>query len=297
LREEKDEFRRSQENNSMSSGAYWDEYSDASESSIERHRDPKHSRRTKAWAREESRIKIISAHQSDDEEDFVQEMPEVALVAAHAYLLTMQPEPRDPREHMHQAAIRSLGLIEDGLRKHLPEKKATYHKEKRKESLKRQPSQNETSESSGDEKRKARKEDARNIIAQARVNNARYAWKEENYEDDKKEMGALCFTRRIHRMRIPKGFKLPHDQQKYDGSQEPMLWLSDYLQAVQMLGGMRATAMQSLQLHLTGAARSWLNTLPNDSIGSWGELQSQFTRNFRSTYKRPASLEEIKSCV
>jgi hypothetical protein len=28
--------------------------------------------------------------------------------------------------------------------------------------------------------------------------------------------------------------------------------------------------MQSLQLHLTGAARSWLNTLPNDSIGSWG---------------------------
>jgi hypothetical protein len=55
--------------------------------------------------------------------------------------------------------------------------------------------------------------------------------------------------------------------------------------------------MQSLQLHLTGAARSWLNTLPNDSIGSWGELESQFTRNFRSTYKCPASLEEIKSCV
>jgi hypothetical protein len=56
-------------------------------------------------------------------------------------------------------------------------------------------------------------------------------------------------------------------------------------------------AMQSLQLHLTGAARSWLNTLPNDSIGSWGELESQFARNFRSTYKRPTSLEEIKSCV
>jgi hypothetical protein len=55
--------------------------------------------------------------------------------------------------------------------------------------------------------------------------------------------------------------------------------------------------MQSLQLHLTGAARSWLNTLPNDSIGSWGELENQFARNFRSTYKRPASLEEVKSCV
>jgi hypothetical protein len=55
--------------------------------------------------------------------------------------------------------------------------------------------------------------------------------------------------------------------------------------------------MQSLQLHLTGAARSWLSTLPNESIGSWGELESQFTRNFRSTYKCPASLEEVKSRI
>jgi hypothetical protein len=122
-------------------------------------------------------------------------------------------------------------------------------------------------------------------------------WKEENYEDDEKEMGTLCFTRRVRKMRVPKGFKLPHDQEKYDGSQEPTLWLSDYLQAVQILGGTRATAMQSLQLHLTSAARSWLNTLSNDSIGSWGELENQFARNFRSTYKCPASLEEVNSCV
>jgi hypothetical protein len=55
--------------------------------------------------------------------------------------------------------------------------------------------------------------------------------------------------------------------------------------------------MQSLQLHLIGAVRSWLNTLPDESIGSWGELESQFTRNFHSTYKRLASLEEVKICV
>jgi hypothetical protein len=110
-------------------------------------------------------------------------------------------------------------------------------------------------------------------------------------------MGALCFTRKVRKTRVPKGFKLPHDQHKYDGSQEPTLWLSDYLQAVQILGGTKATAMQSLQLHLTGAARSWLNTLPNESIGSWGELKSQFAQNFRSTYKRLASLEEVKACA
>jgi hypothetical protein len=96
---------------------------------------------------------------------------------------------------MHQAAIRSLGLVEDRLRKHSPEKNATHYEDKGKENFKYQPSQSQTSDSSVNEKRRARKDDARNIIAQARVNSARYAWKEENYEDDKKEMGALCFTR------------------------------------------------------------------------------------------------------
>jgi hypothetical protein len=130
LREEKDKFMRSQDNNSTSSGGYWDEYSDASESNIERRRDPKHSRRTIARTREESHTKSESAHPSDEEEDFVQEIPEAALVAAQAYLLTTQPKPGDPREHMHQAAIRSLRFVEDMLRKILLEKKVTYRKEK-----------------------------------------------------------------------------------------------------------------------------------------------------------------------
>jgi hypothetical protein len=52
----------------------------------------------------------------------------------------MQPEPGDPREHMHQAAIRSLGLVEDRLRKYSPEKKTTRREEKGKENIKYQPS-------------------------------------------------------------------------------------------------------------------------------------------------------------
>jgi hypothetical protein len=84
----------------MSSGGYWDEYSDASECIMERHRDSKHNRRTIAQIREESYAKSLSEQQSEEEEDFVQETPEAALVAAQAYLLTMQPEPGDPREHI-----------------------------------------------------------------------------------------------------------------------------------------------------------------------------------------------------
>jgi hypothetical protein len=87
---------------------------------MERHRDPKHSRRTIAQTREDSYTKSLSAHPSHEEEDFVQETPEAALVAAQAYLITTQPKPGDPREHMHQAVIRSLGLIEDKLMGNLP---------------------------------------------------------------------------------------------------------------------------------------------------------------------------------
>jgi hypothetical protein len=66
---------------------------------------------------------------------------------------------------------------------------------------------------------------------------------------------------------------------------------------VQILGGTKEIAMQSLQLHLTGAARSWLSKLEKETIGSWEDLTKKFTSNFRSTYKRPALIEEVKACV
>jgi hypothetical protein len=55
--------------------------------------------------------------------------------------------------------------------------------------------------------------------------------------------------------------------------------------------------MQSLLLHLSGPARSWLRKLPDNSIESWAELSEQFIKNFRSMYKRPASIEEVRACI
>jgi hypothetical protein len=55
--------------------------------------------------------------------------------------------------------------------------------------------------------------------------------------------------------------------------------------------------MQSLQLHLTGATRSWLSKLEKETIRSWEELTKQFMSNFKSTYKRTSSIEEVKACV
>jgi hypothetical protein len=63
LREERDMFMRNRGDNSMSSEEYWDEYNDASESSMERHKDPKHNRRIAACVVEESYTRIPSMNQ------------------------------------------------------------------------------------------------------------------------------------------------------------------------------------------------------------------------------------------
>jgi hypothetical protein len=179
---------------------------------------------------------------------------------------------------MHQAAIKGLGLIGDKLQHELSRQDKTTHRPQEGRRSRRSQSPRKAlhpcrSKSLGKENRGSQENDAHNIITQARVNKSRYEWDEGNYEDKETEMGVPCFTRRVHRTQVPKGFKIPHGQQKYDGSQEPESWLIDYLQAVKILGGSKATAMQSLQLHLTGAARSWLSKLPKETIGNWNELE------------------------
>jgi hypothetical protein len=48
LRQERDMIMRSSDCNITPSEGYWNEYSNSSKSSMERHRDPKHNRRTTA---------------------------------------------------------------------------------------------------------------------------------------------------------------------------------------------------------------------------------------------------------
>jgi hypothetical protein len=101
LREERDMFARSRDDNITSREEYWDDYSDDSEYSRERRGDPKHNRGTAAQSREERYSRNTTPQLEEEEEDFVQETPEAALIAAQAYLLTTRPEPGDPQEDMH----------------------------------------------------------------------------------------------------------------------------------------------------------------------------------------------------
>jgi hypothetical protein len=95
---------------------------------------------------------------------------------------------------------------------------------------------------------------------------------------------------------VPTSFKLPDNYKKFDGLQDPEDWLVDYLETVKLMGGTRATAMQSIQVHLSGAARSWMKKLPERSIDSWENFEDLFVRYFRSTCKKPASIEQLRTC-
>jgi hypothetical protein len=65
--------------------------------------------------------------------------------------------------------------VENKIRGKGPETKSTSYKEKQKEKLRYNFADNEYSESSEEERRQKRKEDARNIIALARVNKSCHA--------------------------------------------------------------------------------------------------------------------------
>jgi hypothetical protein len=47
----------------------------------------------------------------DEQGNIMPKTPKAALVATQTYLYTMQPNPGDPREHMHRAALYGLRLV------------------------------------------------------------------------------------------------------------------------------------------------------------------------------------------
>jgi hypothetical protein len=109
--------------------------------------------------------------------------------------------------------------------------------------------------------------------------------------------GADCFSLLIRSAPLPKGIKLSDGIVKFNGQQDPRIWLDDFITAVKISGGSRDNALQLLSLHLKDNARAWLNNLTPDSIRSWEEFRQAFIANFRGTSRRPTSFEELCLCV
>ena len=113
--------------------------------------------------------------------------------------------------------------------------------------------------------------------------------------EEEDDVGPPCFGPRIRDEPFPKGFSLPRDTPKYNGSVKPEDWLIDYSTAVSIANGNRRVAVKYVPLMLQGTARTWLNSLKPYSINSWLDFTEVFVRNFTSTYKRLPSLASSPS--
>src|SRR4051812_28260799 len=88
--------------------------------------------------------------------------------------------------------------------------------------------------------------------------------------------GPLCYGHRIRTEQFPKGFTLPRDTPKYNGSVKPEDWLTDYMAAVGIAGSSRHVAVRYAPLMLQGSARTWLNSFPSNNINCWQRFIERF---------------------
>jgi hypothetical protein len=109
--------------------------------------------------------------------------------------------------------------------------------------------------------------------------------------------GAECFSLLIRSTPLLKGIKLSDSVVKFNGQQDPQIWLDDFITAVTIGGRSRDNALQLLSLHLKDNARAWLNNLAPDSIRSWEEFRQAFITNFRGTSRWPTSFKKLRLCV
>ena len=95
---------------------------------------------------------------------------------------------------------------------------------------------------------------------------------------------------------FPEGFK-PVNIESYDGTTDPAVWIEDFLLHIHMAHGDDLHAIKYLPLKLKGPARHWLNSLPENSIGSWEDLEDAFRGNFQGTYVRLPDADDLSHIV
>jgi hypothetical protein len=227
LAKERIEIQKRRDSAIAASNTYRKARSDASYTNSKRHRRHRSRFENLEYPERQSLSKNLDSSflSVDEQGNIIPKTPEAALVAAQAYLHTTRPNPGDPREHMHRAALQGLKMV--GNKLSAKEEEAYRNKETHRprspchHNSPRHRSGSQRSRTPSPRRHKSRKHGG---TRRSRTPNKAY-----DYKDNEKEMGASCFTHRVCTTPVPKGFKLPHDQQKYDGSQEPQSWLSDYL--------------------------------------------------------------------
>jgi hypothetical protein len=216
LAKERIEIQKRRDSAIAASDAYHKARSDASYTNNKRHR--RHGSRFEnlEYSERQSLSKNLDSSflSVDEQGNIIPKTPEAALVAAQAYLHTTRPNSGDPREHMHRAALQGLKKV--GSKLSAKEEEAYHNKGTHKP---RSPCHHNSPWHRSGSRRYRTQSTGRHKSPKHRgTRRSRTPNKAYDYEDDEKEMGASCHTHRVRTTLVPKGFKLPHDQQKYDGS-------------------------------------------------------------------------------
>jgi hypothetical protein len=142
----------------------------------------------------------------------------------------------------------------------------------------------------------SRGDDARNTITQARVNRSHYEWDGGNYEDEETEMGALCFTLGFIEHKYPRDSSYLTTRKSTMDHMNPNYGFQIIFKLLKYPG-------------LKGNSNAKLTATPHRCSTV---LVKQATRRFHwkleragkaihkqfpTTYTRPTSIEEVKSCV
>ena len=106
--------------------------------------------------------------------------------------------------------------------------------------------------------------------------------------------GCLAFTRELRRVVWPTKFR-PELPPRYDGNANPIEFLQLYTVGIQAASGDSKVMANWFPMALKDAARTWLLNLPEESISSWSDLCEQFVANFKATYERPLTLNDLRA--
>src|SRR5664279_1744907 len=106
--------------------------------------------------------------------------------------------------------------------------------------------------------------------------------------------GCLALTRELRWVAWSTKFR-PELPPRYDGTANPVEFLQLYTVGIKAANGDDKVMANWFPMALKEAACMWLMNLPEGSVSSWGELCEQFVANFKGTYERPLTLNDLRA--
>jgi hypothetical protein len=195
LAKERSEIQKRKDSAIAASAAFHKARSDASYTNIRRYRWHGSRFETLEYSERQSLSKNLDSSflSVDEQGNIIPKTPEAALVAAQTYLYTTWPSPGDPREHMHQAALQGLRMVGNKL----TAKEEEAHRNKGTHKPRSPRHHNNPRHRSGSRRSRTPSLRQHKSPNHGGTRRSRTPTKAYDYEDDKKEMGASCFTHRV----------------------------------------------------------------------------------------------------